>query len=198
MLKPQETEIHLDLRKIARMFKANEMASPHPLRFIHRIDYGKTHSWHVMIRRRNRLITRHFTDGVHGGKCAAFKAAIAFRDAVLKEHHNNEYRVWLRLKRPTNTSGTTGVGRYTTRKVQGGRVVERAHWRAFWTDQLGGKHSRAFLVSKYGEDRARALAAATRRSAMKRIFGRADLICKLVTATDTAHRIILGGCDLAR
>lgn len=151
------------------------MASPHPHRFIRRIDYGKTHSWHVMIRRRNRRITRHFTDGVHGGKRQALKAAIAFRDAVLKEHHNNEYRLWLRRKRPTNTSGATGIGRYTTRKFQGGRVIERPHWRAFWTDPRGGKHSRAFLVSKYGEDGARALAATTRRSAMKRLFGQQDL-----------------------
>jgi len=52
---------------------------------ITRFDYGKTHGWWVRFQRSTasgtkRVVSKMFSDAVHGGKTKALRAAIAWRD----------------------------------------------------------------------------------------------------------------------
>jgi hypothetical protein len=52
---------------------------------ITRFDYGKTHGWWVRFQRSTeagtkRVLSKMFSDAVHGGKAKALRAAIAWRD----------------------------------------------------------------------------------------------------------------------
>lgn len=54
---------------------------------ITRFDYGKTHGWWVRFQRSTeagttRVVSKMFSDAVHGGKRLALRAAIAWRDEV--------------------------------------------------------------------------------------------------------------------
>jgi len=127
-------------------------------------DSNGTHAWRVTIQRRNEIVVRPFSDGVHGGKAKALKAAQAFRDEMLGEMHSPDFVVWRRnRKRVNNTSGVVGVGRYVSRHVHEGRVIERPSWQAFWTDESGRRVSRKFSVAVHGEKQARLLAIECRR-----------------------------------
>lgn len=151
------------------------MPTPRPHRYIRRIDNERTrtHSWHVAIRCRGHAITRHFSDSVYGGKRKALKAAVAFRDATLKQFRDAGYAVWLRRKRSPNTSGIAGVARYVNRSQTPDSSAEYPYWQAFWRDLDSKRHTRTFSVLKYGERKARQLAIAARRTAMQEMFGRA-------------------------
>ena len=58
-------------------------------------------------------------------------------------------------KRKDNTSGLTGVVRIVNTLRSGNKV---AYWRACWIDMSGNNKSKAFNISKYGEDVAYSLA----------------------------------------
>ena len=147
-------------------------------RYIRRIDRADTHSWHVTIRRANQAITKHFSDTVYEGKQKALEAAITFRDELLKQLNTDDYALWKRRGcAHRNTSGTPGVGRYVNKyKNNHGVVTEYPSWQAFWKDKEGKRHIRTFVVSTYGEERARQLAIEARADAMRSLFGREDLI----------------------
>lgn len=145
------------------------MPTPHPHRFIRRIDNERTrtHSWHVAIRTKNQAVTRHFSDSVHGGKRKALKAAIAFRDEMLAKLRNSDYSAWLRRKRSNNTSGIVGVARYVNVTANSEHPLEYPYWQAFWRDREGKRHTRTFSVLRYGERKARQLAINARQSALQ-------------------------------
>jgi hypothetical protein len=122
--------------------------------------------WKVSIQRRGIRKSKSFSDSKFGGEAKALAAAKAYRDSVLATVTNAAYGRWLREnKYPPNTSGIVGVARYRFRS--GKKMV--AVWDAFWGDIDGTRHRRRFYVSTYGEKRAKALACAARRDAMKEL-----------------------------
>jgi hypothetical protein len=140
---------------------------------IHRIDNDakRNHAWRVQVQSRGRVVIRHFSDGVYGGKQKALKVAWRFRDATLKEAHDDRYWFWRRHRmRRNNTSGVVGVGRYVSRECRHGRLTEQTYWLAYWDDADGWRRSRKFSVSTHGEKRAKQLACQARREAMRKIF----------------------------
>ncbi len=140
-----------------------------PRHHIHRIDSDikRMHSWRVQVQGKSKIVFRHFSDRMHGGKRKALQAAIVYRDALLEQMHDTRYALWRRQrKRRNNTSGIVGVGRYIAREMVGGEEVARINWQAFWDGADGKRHSRKFSVKKYGETRAKALACAARRQAL--------------------------------
>lgn len=149
------------------------MPTPHPHRYIRRIDNERTrtHSWHVAIRSRNQAVTRHFSDNVYGGKRKALRAAKVFRDEMLAKLRDGAYSAWLRRKRRNNTSGMVGVARYVNTAPASAQYKEYPYWQAFWRDQEGQRHTRTFSVLKYGERNARRLAVAARQTAMQELLG---------------------------
>jgi hypothetical protein len=54
---------------------------------ITRFDYGKTHGWWVRFQRSTesgrRVVSKMFSDAVHGGKRKALRAAVGWRDQTL-------------------------------------------------------------------------------------------------------------------
>lgn len=147
---------------------------PPSLHHIQRIDNEskRTHAWRVRAQYKSRGVIRHFSDKPYGGKRKALQAALAYRDELLQQIHDERYNLWRRQrKRRNNTSGTVGVGRYIARDMVAGREVERPSWLAFWDGADGKRHSRKFSVSKYGEAKAKALAHAARRKALAAMLG---------------------------
>jgi hypothetical protein len=135
----------------------------HPRNII-RIDNEshRTHGWRVTLQRRCKIVGKTFSDGVHGGKRKALKAAIEYLDTLLSENSSLEYQIWVHTRlRKDNTSGIPGVGRYEAidNPKTGRRVV---FWRACWADEDGIRHQRKFSVYRYGEDQAKLLAIAER------------------------------------
>lgn len=139
---------------------------PPALKHIARIDtdHNRTHSWQVRVQRCGQAVTQQFSDALHGGKAQALQAAIKFRDELTEQMHDPYAVVWRRnVRRANNTSGVVGVGRYVSREMQNDRIVERAFWQAFWSDEQGRRVSRKFSIAVHGEQRARMLAIECRR-----------------------------------
>lgn len=141
------------------------------LRNICRIDneITRTHAWHVTLQRCNDVILKMFSDGVHGGKRKALKAAVEFRDALLLQHSPFEHQVWVRTRlRKNNTSGIPGVARYEV--LANPRTGRReVFWLAFWVSENGASRKRKFSVLCYGERQAKRLAIAERERQLNRV-----------------------------
>jgi hypothetical protein len=140
------------------------------VRWIYRIDNLLTHtySWKVGIRRRNERRHKYFSDSVYGSKDAALKAAIAYRDTLLQNLSGVDYSLWRRdVKRPNNTSGLIGVGRYVARSKNS--PTEHPYWQAFWRDAEGKRCSRTFMISQYGENMAKERAIEARREGIMEV-----------------------------
>ena len=137
---------------------------------LQRIDNARTHThaWRVQGQRRHRIMIEHFSDGVYGGKQKALKAALRWRDAMLKQLHDRRHGLWRRnRKRRNNTSGIVGVGRYVSRERHGRSVTERISWQAFWEGSDGRRHGRKFSISRHGEQKAKRFAVEARRQALR-------------------------------
>lgn len=120
--------------------------------------------WKVSIQRRGTRKSKSFSDKKCGGRAKALAAAKDYRDSALATVSNAAYARWLRdNKHPPNTSGIIGVAPY---RIRSGKKMVWV-WDAFWGDIDGKRHRRRFYVSTYGEERAKALACAARRKAMK-------------------------------
>ena len=70
------------------------MPEPRHPHHIRRIDSPRKHdhAWIVEARRQNQVTIRRFSDGRHGGKQEALKAALRFRDALLAKLGARRYR----------------------------------------------------------------------------------------------------------
>ncbi|MBD8686005.1 hypothetical protein IFT56_01865 [Rhizobium sp. CFBP 13717] len=110
--------------------------------------------WWVSLRRRGHRIVRLFKDSVYGCDEATYKAARAYRDAIIEAippATNHEQAV---LLRKTNKSGISGVRRVETRD---GDVWETT----LMTND--GQKRESFAVAKFGELAAKSMAIAQRR-----------------------------------
>ncbi|WP_320195580.1 hypothetical protein RMR10_001490 [Agrobacterium rosae] len=110
--------------------------------------------WWVNLRRRGHKIVRLFKDSIYGSNDAAYKAARAYRDAIIEAippATNHEQAV---LLRKNNQSGISGVRRIESR--------EGDAWQATLMTNEGQKREN-FTVSKFGELAAKSLAIAQRR-----------------------------------
>ncbi len=144
-----------------------------PQRNIKRVDQtaNRTHAWFVTLQRWNQIHTKIFSDALHGGKRKAFKAAIAYRDALLNQYSTLEHQLWVRTRlRKNNTSGIPGVCRYERAGVAAKFNEHRfAYWLASWVNEFGQTRQRKFAVSVHGERQAKALAIAERARQLKRV-----------------------------
>ena len=125
-------------------------------RNIQRNDWGGCHGWTVRLVRRGELQLRYFPDQKWGGRRAALRVAIEYRDDQLLALYPP-----LRIRRffPKNTTGVVGV--FVERRRQGGRLVER--YCASWPVSPRQVKRRHFSVKKHGKRRAFKLAVEARR-----------------------------------
>ncbi|XUY30222.1 hypothetical protein RMR21_023965 (plasmid) [Agrobacterium sp. rho-8.1] len=111
-------------------------------------------SWWVSLGRRGHKIVRLFKDSVYGSDEVAYRAARAYRDAIIEAippATNHEQAV---LLRKTNKSGISGVRRIESREGEA--------WQATLMTNDGQKREN-FSVSKFGELAAKSMAIAQRR-----------------------------------
>ena len=99
-----------------------------------RIETGNTRGWQVRFYYQKDGKTRYhsklFSDGVHGGKREAYRAAIAYRDAHHEEflHAYRDYGVEpYRRRDRRNNSGVPGIMFYEHEGTDGKLVHVRAH-----------------------------------------------------------------------
>ena len=135
-----------------------------PSRNIIRVDHeaSRTHAWRVTLQRHNDIVVKTFSDSIHGGKRKALKAAVEYRDELLRRHSPYAHAIWVRTRlRRNNTSGIPGVGRYEER-TNPNTGNTREFWLASWVNEHGASRKRKFTVSCYGERHAKRLAVAER------------------------------------
>ena len=122
---------------------------------ISRIDTetNGTHAWMVIVQRKNQVLRRMFSDGVHGGKARALVAAKAWHAQQLSPLIEFEQQMWVRtIKRRNNRSGIVGVSRMVRRDSG------IASWMASWTDPTGRNRTRKFSTRLWGERTAKRMA----------------------------------------
>lgn len=119
-------------------------------------DRNGTHGWIVFAQRRRQVFTKHFADGVHGGKSEAYRAASKYRGRLIKEHVGLTRAEYASILRRNNTSGVPGVCKYLS-----------GHWVSFWPTVPGKTRRMKFSVTKYVENKAFDLAVAARLRAME-------------------------------
>lgn len=128
------------------------------LRNIRRFDdeARRTHGWLVQVQRKAHITIKMFSDGVHGGRRKALKAAVTYRKQVKTEVSAFDHQVWRRsILRRNNSSGISGVGRYDRRDHR--RGGGQAYWLASWIDEHGAGRKRKFFILRHGERAAKRL-----------------------------------------
>ena len=137
-------------------------------RCIYRVDYGATHGWWVRFQRRNKIAkSKLFSDGKHGGKDKALKAAILWRDVILPTLPPLPERGHIMTSRSRSTTGVVGVSyqRYWRKKKY---LVEE--YSITWVDPVTKVQThRGRSCRKYGRRVAYRMALEIRRKALARI-----------------------------
>lgn len=139
-----------------------------------RIETGNTKGWQVRFYYREGGKTRYhsklFSDGLHGGKRTAYRAAIAYRDA----HHEaflNAYRSYeiepYRRRDRRNNSGVPGIMFYEHEGTSGPLVHVRAH-----VPGTGGRlRTKTLSLAKHGAEMAVKEACKFRYKGLRKLHG---------------------------
>jgi len=135
----------------------------------------RTHGWLVFVRRKGKIHTRLFSDGVHGGRESALERARNYRDRYTQVYSGFTRAEHCAIRRSNNSSGIAGVCRSKTTYYNSlrNRYVTEEHWIARIPTELGKVRYRKFSVARHGENGARILAVEARRDALARL-GMAD------------------------
>lgn len=136
-----------------------------------RVDHeaSRTHAWRVTLQRHNNIAVRTFSDSIYGGKRKALKAAVEYREELLRRYSPYAHAIWVRTRlRRNNRSGIPGVGRYEQLDNPKTGYV-RVFWLASWINEQGASRKRKFSVSLYGERHAKRLAVAERERQLSRV-----------------------------
>lgn len=93
---------------------------------IRRIDTGNTHGWQFHAHRNGVGETKLFSDGQHGGKRKALKAAIVYRDERIKKlppDRSHDFKVDSHQRNANNKTGVIGVSITYNRNRDGSLVI---------------------------------------------------------------------------
>lgn len=124
-------------------------------------DDQREHGYLVNLSRQRVKHVRRFSDGIHGGKREALKAARAWREAVIRDNPPLSRQQFSRILRKNNTSGVPGV--YALKNGAG----EVAGWAAQWLQPGSARYLiRKFSFSMHGAARAKRLAIAAREEGL--------------------------------
>ncbi len=141
------------------------MSTPRPLYGITRIDQEtkKNHGWYVRITHKGKGHTKYFPDKKHGGRKKALKAAKEFRDDILSKLPKYKQEAACKKKRPIKKSGVIGVTHVVSKSLKG-KCYD--YWQAAWVDKTNKRKTAKFSISRYGDERALALAKRARREGL--------------------------------
>jgi len=112
-------------------------------------------SWTVRIKRRGKVWSRQFADGLEG-PAASLARARAWRGKMLKRVPPFTK---LKTRFAPNRTGKVGVA-FTTERQRNGRILQR--YVATWPLQVGERRKATFSITKYGKQEALRLAAEAR------------------------------------
>lgn len=142
------------------------MVKPRPNYGITRIDQPekKNHGYYVRITHRGKSHQKYFPDKASGGKTKALRAAKEHRDKLLSKMPKYKQDAAAKKKRRIKQSGLTGVTHVISRSSKG-KTYE--YWQAAWLDQEGKRKTAKFSVSRYGDEKALALAKKARRAGVR-------------------------------
>ena len=117
---------------------------------ITRFDYGKTHGWWVRFQRSSesgakRVLSKLFSDAVHGGKIKALRAAVAWRDQMV-----------LTVRPPRRARAATGAPTGYVKRAQIMRRTGASRVYVAWIRMPNGRAaSTSFSIEKWGVQEAK-------------------------------------------
>jgi hypothetical protein len=141
---------------------------------ISRIDDSthRGHAWRVSLKRGGKKHVRNFPDIRHGGKGRALRAAMRFRDDLIRKHRPITRREFADRPRLHNQSGVIGVCRFAKPyRSKTGRVRRVWYWSTTYPTTPGRKKTLHFSIATYGERRAFDLAVAARKRGLRQVHG---------------------------
>jgi hypothetical protein len=119
------------------------------LRYITRFDYTGTHGYQVRYKQRSaHAAQRFFADAKLGGKRAALRQAIAFRDALLKANPNDRYGQTPNTGTLKAIWRTQGPWQYLvwTAEIQ---IAPNKRLKRFWSVMKYGEHGAKRRASEW-------------------------------------------------
>jgi hypothetical protein len=137
-----------------------------PHKGIHRVvhDGRRSKAWAAIIRRVSGEESKIFTDSVYGGSAKAYRAAVAWYEALVPKYPVASRVQRMHTLRTNNRSGITGVYRWP---ADGSKRTE-AYWGAQWVVSEWDKPKRRkFSIALYGERGAKRLATEARKAALE-------------------------------
>ncbi len=147
------------------LHQRDDEAEIKPVKGITRIDHelSSTKAWYVTLNRVSGKLERTFSDGVYGGKEAAYQAAQEWRDQKVKSLPLMPRVMRVSVLRKNNRSGMAGVFRWPA----DGRDHKGAYWGVQWVETQRAKPVRKkFSIKRYGEQGAKLMAVSERESAL--------------------------------
>lgn len=124
---------------------------------ISRIDAGSTHGWFLRVYHRGEVYRKFFGDRIFDGEELALQAAIAHRDAYVREQ-KIEYLPFFTSPMKSNTTGVHGVSETFQRARSGEKIP---CFNVFWAPEPGARRCKRFYFHHYA-NREEALQAAAK------------------------------------
>jgi len=131
---------------------------------ISRMDAGSTRGWFLRVYQRGEVYRKFFSDSVFGSGEAALQAAIAHRDAYVREHQI-EYLPFFTAPMKTNTTGVHGVSETFQCTSSGERVP---YFSVFWAPRPNQRRNKRFYHHNFDSREAALQAAAEFRKEKER------------------------------
>ncbi|BCX50166.1 hypothetical protein HAHE_40740 [Haloferula helveola] len=138
------------------------MWTPDDTYAIARIDLpsASTHGWQVRLQRRGEKFGKYFADRQCGGSRASYRAAKAWRDALVERLKEQDQAPRICLKSARNSSGVVGVSKVAVSASNGETYY---FWQATWCPEPGQRRCVKFSIRRHGDRKAFRLAVEARR-----------------------------------
>src|SRR3972149_6298356 len=119
---------------------------------ISRVDYKKKHAygWLVRVAFQAKMHQQFFSDAAHGGKRAALKAAVRWRNQVEKKLGKPRTERKLAMPSSRNTSGVVGIRETTKAMTRDGRKKGLVY-EVWWFPKPGVIRKTSVSIYKYGQ-----------------------------------------------
>ena len=140
---------------------------------ITRVDHAPkhTHGWLVRVRFAGQTINKFFSDKRHGGKQAALKQAIAFRDATEQQLGKPRTERLVMGGSPRSNTGVQGVHRVVkTEHTASGTISIRPVYEVTWSPAPNVLRRTSVAINKYGEEEAFRRAVELRRQKEQEMY----------------------------
>jgi hypothetical protein len=139
---------------------------------ISRVDYEKKHAhgWFVRIPFQSEMHQKFFSDVAQGGRRAALRAAIEWRNKTEKKLGKPRTERKVAMPSSRNRSGIVGI-RLTTKAMTRDGSRKGPVYEVWWFPKPGVIRKTSFSIYKYGQREAFRRALALRKKGEKEMYG---------------------------